>query len=248
MRVGGLVVCLGLPLLLPLLLPTTEAAKKSEHLVAGYEALLQGIENLKKGLDNIKNKDGKDETLKNTEDEYDDYEYYDEDSDYDEYDDNYDEAVWSPPDPNPVAGSAEGPMPEHLDLSLVLQYDTSALALHGHDRAAAEAWVRRVAELAKPHLVNFSPSSVRLNVTRVDYLDKRVRVRDYRKLYKSRPNKHERIAVLVGRARGGLKGVAFTSNACREDGTALSVVSKMKTDIGTARTLAHELGHLLGMQ
>ena len=85
-------------------------------------------------------------------------------------------------------------------------------------------------------------------MTRVDYLDKRVRVRDYRKLYKSRPNKHERIAVLVGRARGGLKGVAFTSNACREDGTALSVVSKMKTDIGTARTLAHELGHLLGMQ
>ena len=32
------------------------------------------------------------------------------------------------PDPNPVAGYEDRPMPAHIDLPLVLQYDNSALA------------------------------------------------------------------------------------------------------------------------
>ena len=218
----GRVVLLVLPLL-PLLLPSTPSsrwrrAERSEHLLAGYEALLQGFANLKEGLDSLQEAE------------------------------EYEDELEPPPDPNPVAGYEEGPMPEHLDLPLVLQYDNSALALRGHDRAAAEAWVRRVAELARPHLTNFAPSSVRLNVLRVENIDEKVTVRDTSKLAKKRSNKEERVAVLVGRTRGKLKGIAFRGSGCRADGYALSITTERENDAQTAKTLAHEIGHTLGMR
>ena len=48
--------------------------------------------------------------------------------------------------------------------------------------------------------------------------------------------------------RGSDKGIAFVGAACKTWGTQISINEKAKTKLATARLLAHELGHNIGMQ
>ena len=161
-----------------------------------------------------------------------------------------DDTIEPPPDPNPVAGFEDGPMPESFELPLVMMYDSSVQASHGYLPSAVEKWVLRVVELTKPRLAVLRPSSIRLNVSKVEYWPGwfKVNQKVLKKLVKGRPNKRDLTMLLVGGTDGRLKGNAVLKSACREDGFAFGMLEDMKNDTKTARLLAHEIGHTLGMR
>ena len=47
-----------------------------------------------------------------------------------------------PPDPNPVTGFAEGPLPEFIELNLHVKYDITLLDWFGGSREAAENYLQ----------------------------------------------------------------------------------------------------------
>ena len=54
--------------------------------------------------------------------------------------------------------------------------------------------------------------------------------------------------LLVQGTERRLKGSAVLGSACRDDGYAFGMLEDMKNDTQTARLLAHEIGHTLGMR
>ena len=57
-----------------------------------------------------------------------------------------------PPDPNPVSGFAEGPLPKFIELNLQVKYDLTLLEWFGGSKEATENYVQSVIHLAKLHL------------------------------------------------------------------------------------------------
>ena len=47
-----------------------------------------------------------------------------------------------PPDPNPVAGFAQGPLPEFIELNLHVKYDVTLLEWFGGSKEAAENYLQ----------------------------------------------------------------------------------------------------------
>ena len=168
--------------------------------------------------------------------------------------DNYkeeDDTVEPPPDPNPVSAFGDGPMPDSFELPLVMMYDSTVQASHGYHPSAVEAWVHRVVELTRPRLAVFRPSSIRLNVLRIDNWPGTFKVgtKVILNLARNRSDKKDLTMLLVGPAQPAYKkGVAVRGTACREDGTALGMVEDRNNDTETARILAHEIGHTLGIR
>ena len=161
-----------------------------------------------------------------------------------------DDTVEPPPDPNPVAGFGDGPMPESFELPLVIMYDSTVQASHGYHPSAVEAWVHRVVELTRPLLAVLRPSSIRLNVLRVDNWPGTFKVgtQVILNLARNRSDKKDLTMLLVGPGQSITKGVAVRGAACREDGNALGMVEDRNNDTETARILAHEIGHALGIR
>ena len=73
---------------------------------------------------------------------------YDEEEEYDEEDDLFE----LPPEPNPVSGFAEGPLPKFIELNLQVKYDLTLLEWFGGSKEATENYVQSVIHLAKLHL------------------------------------------------------------------------------------------------
>ena len=161
-----------------------------------------------------------------------------------------DDTIEPPPDPNHVAAYGDGPLPESFELPLVMMYDSSVQASHGYLPSAVKAWVNEVVELTKPRLALFRPSSIRLKVLRVDNWPGVFKIgpKQLKKLVKDRSNKKDLIMLLVGPAFHRNKGNAVLGAACREDGYAFGMVEARNNDTETARILAHEIGHTLGMR
>lgn len=161
-----------------------------------------------------------------------------------------DDTIEPPPDPNPVAALEDGPMPKSFELPLVMMYDSNVQASHGFLPSAVETWVHRVVELTKPRLAALRPSTIRLNVRKIEHWPGTFEVnsKQLKKLARGRPNKRHLSMLLVGGTIGRRKGNAVLGSACREDGYAFGMLKDMKNDTKTARVLAHEIGHTLGMR
>ena len=141
-------------------------------------------------------------------------------------------------------------MAETFELPLVIMYDSYVQARHGYLPSTVEKWVLRVAELTKPRLAAIRPSSIRLNVIKVEHWPGRFKIgsKQLKKLVKDRSNNKDLIMLLVGPAYHRNKGNAVLGAACREDGNAFGMVEDRNNDTETARILAHEIGHTLGMR
>ena len=59
-----------------------------------------------------------------------------------EYEEEEDDIFELPPDPNPVAGFAEGPLPQFIELNLHVKYDVTLLHWFGGSREAAENYLQ----------------------------------------------------------------------------------------------------------
>ena len=80
-------------------------------------------------------------------------EYYDDNFDYDDYDDYDGTDIYVPPsETNPFRGFFEGPLPSLVELNLTLIYDLDLLKQFHGRKENAEVFLRKVVELAKPHL------------------------------------------------------------------------------------------------
>ena len=144
----------------------------------------------------------------------------------------------------------DGPMAESFELPLVMMYDSSVQASHGYLPSAVEKWVLRVADLTKPLLAALRPSSIKLNVIKVEHWSGNFKVipKLLKTLAKYRPNKKYLTLLLVGETNGGRKGSAVLGSACHEDGYAFGMLEDRNNDTATARLIAHEIGHTLGMR
>ena len=169
----------------------------------------------------------------------------------DEGEDEDVDILTAPAAPHPVEGYHEGPLPPSLALHLLLLYDSSLLASMGGDTAAAEVWVARVVEQARPLLLALAPSSLVLRVVRVAHLPETVALTAgaARELARARgaggegvaratAAGGEGVALLVANSSSALKGLAFLGSACRRDGFALSITARRETEGETARTRA----------
>ena len=162
-----------------------------------------------------------------------------------------DDTIEPPPDPNPVAALEDGPMPKSFELPLVMMYDSNIQKSHGYLPSDVETWAHRVVELTKPRLAVIRPSTIRLNVRKVEHWPGTFKVnpKQLKKLVKNhRPNKKHLTMLLVGGTIGRRKGNAVLGSACRDDGYAFGILKDMENDNKTARVLAHEIGHTLGMR
>ena len=57
-----------------------------------------------------------------------------------------------PPDPNPVSGYADGPLPKFIELNLQVKYDLTLLEWFGGSKEETENYVTSVLHLAEFHL------------------------------------------------------------------------------------------------
>ena len=130
-----------------------------------------------------------------------------------------------------------------------MMYDSNVQASHGFLPSAVGTWVHRVVELTKPRLAVLRPSTIRLNVRKVEHWPGWFKVKQLKKLAKDhRPNKKHLTMLLVRGTIGRRKGNAVLGSACREDGYAFGMLEDKNNDTETARILAHEIGHTLGMR
>ena len=165
-----------------------------------------------------------------------------------------DDTIEPPTDPNLVANFGDvrfnGSMAETFELPLVMMYDNSVQASHGYHPLAVEKWVLRVVELTKPLLAALRPSNINLNVIKVENWPGKFKVspKQLKTLVKNRLNKKYLTILLVGGTEGKRKGSAVLGSACREDGWALGMLEDRNNDTATARRIAHEIGHTLGMR
>ena len=141
-------------------------------------------------------------------------------------------------------------MAESFELPLVMMYDSSVQASHGNHSLAVEKWVLRVADLTKPLLAALRPSSIKLNVIKVEHWPGNFKVSPklLKTLVKDRLNKKYLTLLLVIGTHGRRKGNAVLGSACREDGYAFGMLEARNNDTETARILAHQIGHTLGMR
>ena len=145
----------------------------------------------------------------------------------------------------------DGPMAESFELPLVMMYDSSVRSSHGYLPSAVEKWVLRVTELTKPLLAALRPFSIKLNVIKVENWPGKFKVspKQLMTLIKDRPNKKYLTLLLVGGTHGRrITGAAVLGSACYEDGYAFGMLEDRNNDTETARILAHQIGHTLGMR
>ena len=69
-----------------------------------------------------------------------------------EEDEEEDDLFELPPDPNPVSGFAEGPLPKFIELNLQVKYDLTLLEWFGGSKEETENYVKSVLHLAEFHL------------------------------------------------------------------------------------------------
>ena len=163
-----------------------------------------------------------------------------------------DDSLEPPPDPNPLEGDFFGPLPTSVTVELVIKYDNRLLGEFLGSHETAERYARRVVLKAAPKLAAFTPP-VKLKVLVVEHLDMQVATDISTAIIsmveeRNQAGEHQRTAVLTGFLDYPLKGVALRGTACRRDGYALSITSRLASAEQTAKTFAHEIVHTLGVR
>merc|ERR1739838_13189 len=154
-----------------------------------------------------------------------------------------------------VARVFSGPLPTKVVLETDIKYDNSLLEYFQGSHWLTVRWIRQVVELAKPRM---SHSSLEMPITlrtpvRIDHTDVTIKA--------SSENRNILIANdspttltsyfcedVLGESR--LRGLAALGSACNTDGSAMNInelYSTSASELRTARSFAHQLGHNLGM-
>ena len=137
-------------------------------------------------------------------------------------------------------------------LETAIKYDNSFLDLHNGDTKEAVAWINKVVKETKPLLLELDVKVHLEVIGDIEYKNVNLSP-DPESMDRLRGQEHK-TPVLTSyfsgfkAGPGQDSGLANLGEACDTKGSAIAIVSPAQNIAGTARILAHELGHTMGMK
>ena len=156
-----------------------------------------------------------------------------------------------PPDPNQPRAAYSGPLPSQVILKTNVKYDNSLLGHFQNSHQKTKDWINRVIGLAKPRMSHNSLSiRIDLQIDGVDHIDETLKANRENIRYLKDKRVPSLTSYFCKDIGGGIVGIAFLRAACRTDGYGVNInemFTTVNSELRTARTYAHELGHNVGM-
>ena len=151
------------------------------------------------------------------------------------------------------SASFSGPLPSKVILKTDIKYDNSLLKHFSNSHQRTKNWINKIVGLTQIRMYHDTiKMKVTIKVGTVSHIDDSFKadLEDFKKLLKKRK---PRLTSYFCEDIGGTStvGFAYIGAACSRAGYAINVVelhSRVNTDISSAKTFAHELGHTIGMQ
>ena len=161
-----------------------------------------------------------------------------------------------PSDGNKAAAYYHGDIFKNGDLSFDIKYDTGILDHFDGNHGATKRWIEEVIEHTQSRFKEASlPMSITLKVNSIQYVDANITatVENLKALTKEEV---DILTVYFGYdpkygTRKGKTGYTYVGCACEKEGLAVVIVELSdyyEIIETTSRTLAHELGHTIGMR
>jgi len=158
--------------------------------------------------------------------------------------------VYPPADPFEWAVSPwSGPLPSTVVLKTDIKYDNSLLEHFGYSHERTKDWINDVVQLAKPMMSHNTLSiKVGIEIGEVTHIDETLEADNRTIYYLQQTKNHNSLTSYFcnDHRRRGYAGIAFRGSACNPS-WAININELAYSDLETARTFAHELGHNIGM-
>ena len=149
--------------------------------------------------------------------------------------------------------SASSPLPVDVVLETSIRYDNSLLETFGGSHTATKLWISKVIELSRPRLsllqvkvqirvvgdMKHHNGVIKADETTIHGLQSKIAPKSLLSFFSA--------DICTGSC---VVGIAFVGTACRNDGYAINIneyYTDTNSEIKTARTFVHELGHNMGM-
>ena len=159
--------------------------------------------------------------------------------------------LFPPEDPFPIGHFWSDPLPSTVVLKTNIKYDNSLLKHFDNSHKKTEDWINAVVQLVKPRMFHKSLSiRVLLEIGEVSHIDETLKATNEKIRYLARETRNPLTSYFCKDIGGGVLGIAFIGSACHSMGYAVNIVELFSTtnsELKSARTFAHELGHNIGM-
>jgi len=142
-----------------------------------------------------------------------------------------------------------GPLPSTVVLKTDIKYDNSLLEHFGYSHEITKDWINDVVQLAKPMMSHNTLSiKVGIEIGEVTHIDETLEADNRTIYYLQQTKNHNSLTSYFcnDHRRRGYAGIAFRGSACNPS-WAININELAYSDLETARTFAHELGHNIGM-
>jgi len=171
------------------------------------------------------------------------------------------DVIFPPPDPSESAGDYfyhywnewSGPLPYKVVLRTNIKYDNSLLQHFHYSHRKTKEWISRVVQLTRPMMSDYTLSiRVALEIGEISHIDETLKATE-ENMYHLYLKNHNVLTSYFCKDIGlsSILGITFGGEACNRRGKAVNIVelfTYVNTDLHTARTFAHELGHTIGME
>ena len=159
--------------------------------------------------------------------------------------------LFMPEDPFPIGHLWSDSLPSTVLLKTNIKYDNSLLEHFDNSHKKTEDWINSVVQLVKPRMFHKSLSiRVVLEIGEVSHIDETLKATDEKIRYLREKTRDPLTSYFCKDIGPGILGTAFVRSGCDSRGYAINIVELFSTtnsELKSARTFAHELGHNIGM-